>query len=65
MTNYTYKDARYGTDYVSHTCTDADDEERMSGATQRDVIKDGGDVTTCSKSVLPIGPLGSSRLGNG
>ncbi len=50
MSNYTYQDARDGTVYVSHTCTDQDVEPRQSGAQFRDRINDGGDVTTCTKA---------------
>jgi hypothetical protein len=60
MSNYNYKDARDGTVYVSHTCTDQDQESRQSGGQLRDRINDGGDVTTCTKSTLSIDALGSA-----
>jgi len=57
--DYYYTDAKDGTPYCPHTCTDADEEPRQSGAQFRYTIKDGGDVTTCSKKTLPIAALGS------
>jgi hypothetical protein len=56
---YYYYDAKDGTEYPPHTCTDADGEERLNGSQLRYTVKNGGDVTTCSKQVLPIAALGS------
>lgn len=64
MNDYCYQDAKSGTEYDPHTCTDKDVEPRMSGATLRTAIKDGGDVTRCARRTLPIDPLGSGRLSN-
>ena len=60
MSNYQYQDARSGTVYVSHTCTDQDVEPRQTGEQFRFSVNDGGDVTQCTKHVLPIGAIGSA-----
>ena len=59
MNDYCYYDAKDKTPYVPHTCTDADYEERESGASYRYKIVDGGDHTALSVRTLPIGALGS------
>lgn len=59
---YMYMDARDGTKYLAHTCTDADEEDRMSGEGLRFTIMEGGDHTVCTKRVLGIGVLGASRI---
>jgi hypothetical protein len=59
---YTYLDARDGTKYELHTCTDQDEEDRLSGDQFRFTIMEGGDHTMCEKKVLPIGALGASRI---
>lgn len=58
---YIYIDARDGTKYPAHTCTDEDEEDRPSGADLRFAIADGGDHTACKKSVGSIKALGTSR----
>jgi len=59
---YTYVDIRDGTIYPAHTCTDADEEDRPSGADLRFALTDGGDHTRSKKRVLSIGVLGASRI---
>jgi hypothetical protein len=61
MAQYQYYDARDGTRYDAHTCTDADEEDRVSGADLRYTIMEGGDHTVCTKKTLGIGPMGSGR----
>ena len=58
---YAYYDARDGTKYLAHTCTDADDESRLSGGSLRYTIMEGGDHTTCTKHVLGAPVMGSGR----
>ena len=64
---YTYRDAKDGTKYPAHTCTDADQENRMSGADLRFTIMDGGDHTRSHKTINDPtsknrGALGSGRI---
>jgi hypothetical protein len=61
MAEYTYLDARDGTKYETHTCTDADEEPRLSGADLRYTIMEGGDHTVCEKKVLGAPVMGSGR----
>lgn len=58
---YSYYDARDGTRYLAHTCTDADDEHRLSGGDLRYTIMEGGDQTTCKKRVLGAPVMGKGR----
>jgi len=59
---YSYFDAKDGTRYLAHTCTDADEEDRYCGSGLRYTIMEGGDHTVCTKKVLSIGALGASRI---
>jgi len=66
---YTYRDAKDGTKYSAHTCTDDGDEggTRESGADLRFVIMDGGDHTRSHKTINDPtsknrGALGTSRV---
>jgi hypothetical protein len=64
---YTYLDARDGTKYELHTCTDADEEDRLCGDQFRFTIMEGGDHTVTdsnrfTKRTLPISALGSKRI---
>lgn len=59
---YSYYDATSGTRYLAHTCTDRDEEDRVSGEGLRYTIMEGGDHTACEKKVLGIGALGASRI---
>lgn len=59
--SYTYVDARSGTKYEAHTCTDADHEDRLTGEDLRFAIGDGGDHTICTKKVLGAPVMGSGR----
>jgi hypothetical protein len=58
---YSYMDARSGTRYEAHTCTDADMEDRESGENLRFTIMEGGDHTVCTKKVLGAPVMGSGR----
>lgn len=58
---YMYIDAKDGTRYEPHTCTDADEEDRLTGADLRYTIADGGDHTQCKKKVLSAPVMGSGR----
>ena len=58
---YFYMDARDGTKYATHTCTDADEEERYCGSAYRYTIMEGGDCTVCTMKVLGIPVMGRGR----
>lgn len=58
---YSYYDARDGTRYLAHTCTDADEETRPSGAGLMYTIMEGGDHTKCEHRVLGAPVMGSGR----
>lgn len=65
--NYTYTDAKTGTKYEAHTCTDADMEDRVSGDDLRFKIEDGGDCTVTdanrfTKRILTADSLGAGRI---
>jgi hypothetical protein len=58
---YSYYDARSGTRYLAHTCTDRDEEDRVSGEGLRYTIMEGGDHTQSKKKVLGSPVMGSGR----
>lgn len=63
MAEYCYYDAKDGTKYEAHTCTnDGDEPEFLTGAHLRETIMEGGDHTSCTKKVLSIGALGARRI---
>lgn len=67
ISKYTYLDARDGTKYELHTCTDADEEDRLCGDQFRFTIMEGGDSTKTSanrftKQVQSVRALGTSRI---
>lgn len=58
---YTYSDA-YGNTYCTTTETyDKDEGTIQTGESLKYVIEDGGDHTTCTKSVGSIAALGTGR----
>lgn len=60
---YYYQDARDGTKYCATTETyDGDESPIQTGADLRFKIMNGGDHTTCQKSVGSIRALGASRV---
>jgi hypothetical protein len=61
MSKYCYYDARDGTKYEAHTCTDADEEDRNSGVDLRYTIMEGGDHTVSTMKVLGTPVMGSGR----
>ena len=64
--SYVYQDAKTGTKYLSHTCTDADEEMRPTGEDLMYTVQEGGDHTVTNSNkftqrTLGIGAMGATR----